>query len=136
MAQAKTIELVAANTVATGDGEGLKKRLPTITMAIVGIDVTAASGTTPKFTAWLQVSDDGGTTWYDFPADLILKSSAIATDLTATANARNICDEIDETGEGQYLAIYKHIPSDYVRLKRLVSGTTPSYTFSANLVGK
>lgn len=118
----------------TEDGESLGVKVPTLSMLMVGVDITAVSGTTPTLAVWLQTSDDGGTTWYDTPADLIMASSSGSTDVTATTNKRNIAN--DTAVVGQHVAIFKHLPSDYVRVKYDLGGTSPDYTFSVKAVGK
>jgi len=136
MAKAKTIELLPATTI-TADSEGLPIKIPNLTMAIVGVALAAATGTTVKLSVWLQVSDDGGTTWYDMPYDLQLKTQTGTADPSAVVNKRNILSEMTETDDNtNHLAVYKHIPADFIKLKYAVSGTSPSYAVSASLVGK
>lgn len=110
--------------------------IPTFSMFMVGLDITAASGTTPALSLWLQGSDDGGLTAFDFPYDLQLTLNAAAADLTANTNRRNITGTAAVAAPGKHIAIYKEIPTDAVRLSWVISGTTPSFTFSASGVGK
>jgi hypothetical protein len=75
----------------------------------VSCTVTAVSGTTPSMTLSIQWSHDG-TTWYvSDPADVF-------TALTATGN------------------VIKHVTAKaaYFRLVWTITGTTPSFTFSAD----
>lgn len=102
---------------------------------IVGVDITAGSGT-PTLDLWLQASDDGGTTAYDYPVDISLKSSATATENTASTTTRSIVDNYSGTAASQYIGIYKNIATDRVRLKWIISGGTPSVTLSASMVAK
>ncbi|HET6373017.1 MAG TPA: hypothetical protein VFG76_06905 [Candidatus Polarisedimenticolia bacterium] len=104
-------------------------------MAVVSIDITAVSGTTPVFSPYLQGTNDDGTTWFDIPYDSQLTTVAPATaDQTAAKDKRNIANAV--TAVGKHIAIYKHLPYKKVRLAWAISGTTPSFTFSAVLSGK
>ncbi len=120
----------------TSTGQSQAFQIPTFSQMLVGVDITAASGTTPALDIYLQGSDDGGTTWYDIPYDLALTTNAAAADLTATAQKRNINGTAAVAAAGKHVAIYKEIPTDTVRLRWVISGTTPSFTFSASGVGK
>jgi len=131
--KATTIELIPSGPL-TADGFSAPVSIATLTMVAVGVDITAILGTTPTLSLWLQVSDDGGTTYYDFPYDLRLKLSTAATDQTATTNKRNIIDAA--TAIEKTLAIYKHMPATTIRLAYDLGGTSPSFTLSASLVGK
>ncbi len=136
MAKAKVIELLPTTTV-IADGFGNPIKIPNLTMAILGVALGAATGTSVDLSVWLQVSDDGGTTWFDMPYDLQLITTAGVGDVTATENRRNAVNQADESDDNtNYLAVYKHLPGDVIRLAYAVAGTTPSYTFSASLVGK
>lgn len=126
-------EVIGATTL-TADGQSQAIPVPTLMMLAVCADVTAITDTSPEFTLWLQASDDGGTTWYDFPYDLLLASSAAATDVAADTQKRNVCDEI--TAGGRFVAIYKHVPAKLVRLAYIVAGTNPEVDLSVTLVGK
>lgn len=126
----KTRIELSASGAKTASGNTDSFKVSTITMAMVGVDITAVSSVS-DFTAFLQGSDDGGTTWYDLPADLIEEHDGGQSAGTIGSNDRDICDGI--TATGKHVAIYKHLPCDYVRLAWYLSGT--SITFSASLVG-
>ena len=126
---------MVASAAFTASGVSAKFSVPTAGDLIVGVDVTAAAGT-PVLDLWLQASDDGGTTWYDMPFDLALKTSATATENTTRTNDRSIIDNKTSTTAEQFMATYKRIATDTVRLKWIISGTTPSFTFSASMVAK
>lgn len=132
--RAQTIELLPSGTL-TGSGETTGFPVKTGTMAVVGVDVGTEGGTTPELTVWLQVSDDGGTTWYDMPYDQAMVTSTGDTDVTADTDKRNIVDEIT-SGDAQHIATYKHLPADTVRLKWVISGTSPTWPVSASMVVK
>lgn len=76
----------------------------------VFVNATAASGTSPSLVVSLEVSPDGGTTWYE---------SAAAAALTAA-------------GTGSFKAsIYdaSTVLTPLYRIKWAITGTTPSFTF-------
>ncbi len=78
--------------------------------AILFFKVDAASGTTPKLKFTIQVSPDG-TNWFD---DVSLPY------ITAAGNTR---EKIMNFG-------------NYVRVKWVITGTLPSFTFSVEFMGK
>lgn len=116
-------------------GQSGKATIPTFSQLLVGVDITAASGAPRQIDLWLQVSDDGGTTWYDQPYDQQMITSAAAADVTADLNKRNIVNAHTTTAI-QTVAVYKAIPSDTIRLAWVISGTVPVWTFSSSAVGK
>jgi len=111
-------------------------------MVQVVLDITALSGTfggAEGFSWWLEVSDDNGITWTQVPYDQQLTNSILAADQTANTDKRNISGtSLLTSGASRHIAIYKHLPGDLVRIAWGLDGapTTPSATFSADLVGK
>ena len=75
--------------------------------ADIFIDVTAASGTSPSLTVTYQASVDGGTTWFDVTSGAAL--TAVGKQII------NVPSKLGAMG----------------RLSYVISGTTPSFTFSA-----
>lgn len=78
----------------------------------VNLNFTAVTGTTPSLTAQLQVSDDGGTTWYSV-------GGAVTSAITATGQARIAASSVLE---------------GMSRLNYTVTGTTPSFTFAIHVL--
>jgi len=105
-------------------------------MAVVTLDITAVSGTTPTLDVWLQGYDRFAKQWFDVPYDQALTSASAAADLAATANRRNINGTASATAVSQHVAVYKHLPFEKVRLQWKIGGSTPSFTFSAGISGK
>jgi len=132
---AERIEL-QASVQQNASGNSGQFSIPTMVQAILGVDVTAGSGTISDFDVWLEGSDDGGTTWYELPCDLVMKSSGTGTANTVAANQRNVVDSKTSTTAEKFVGIYKALPADVVRLRWILTGTTPTMTFSASLVGK
>jgi len=133
----------AAETVAgTSPAAGIE--VPSLSMLMVGLDVTSAGGTaSPTLYVWLQGSDDGGATWYDVPVDQRMPSSASGAEPGVDINSRNITDGATTNGgvdssevPVQVVGIYKQLPTDLIRLAWAITGTTPTFTFSASGVGK
>ena len=111
--------------------------LKTATMAMLTVNVSSVSGTSPQLDVWLQGSDDGGTTWYDLVADQALQTkSDDAAGGTVRTNVRDVVDAKTSTDAERFMAIYKHLPTDKVRLRWKISGTSPAFTFGARLVVK
>lgn len=77
----------------------------------VFVDATAVSGTSPSLVVSLEVSPDGGTTWYE---------SGTATAITAVGTQKF------------KVSVYNNstVLTSLYRLKWTITGTTPSFTFS------
>lgn len=138
-AAATRTEMVSS-AVQSASGNSAAFSIPTATNLMVGIDLTACGGSTVA-TVWLQGSDDGGTTWYDYPADLVLQgaNTAATGTLSSAPGRRNIVDTLT-CGSSltlvPYVAVYKGIATDRVRLKWILSSVTTGITFSASMVAK
>jgi hypothetical protein len=130
---AERIELVASATQ-TASGNSAAFSVPTAVMAMLGIDITAGS-TVTKLDIYLEGSDDGGTTWYELPCDVVMKTSAVDADNAATsAPQRDVVKDKASTAAEKFTGIYRQLPADYVRLRWIFTGT--SFTMSASLVVK
>lgn len=126
-------QLIApAAQTATGQGGGVA--VAGITEMLVVVNVTAVSGTTPTLSVYLQSSSDGGTTWYDLPhgGSLILSSVAQQGAVEPSGN-RNIIS--GATGTLKAAARYV-VFGQYVRAAWAIGGTTPSFTFEVDAIGK
>lgn len=143
MAASVRVELSASATV-TAAAQGSAKKVPTVSMAMVGVDVTAESATAgTDLAVWLQGSDDGGVTWYDIPAALRGFTTLNSAEQTYDADKRNITDGaagaglVDSTEVPvRCVGIYTHLPTDTVRIAWGFVGAGPDFTFSSALVGK
>lgn len=87
----------------TGSADTLSEQFQPGGMDEVGLMVSpgnTASGTTPAFTATLQVSPNAGTTWFDCPQS---RASATAAEVVVATTSVNYCEFWDlpvvETGE-------------------------------------
>ena len=103
-----------ASGAQTASGNGATIEAGEYTQALVTLNCTAVSGTTPTCTVLLQTSDDGGTTWYNLPNGAFTQLTAIGT---------------------QVLQI--NVPfGDTIRANWTIGGTTPSFTFAVKAVLK
>jgi hypothetical protein len=102
------------------------------------VSCTASSGTGETLDLFLQSSSDGGVTWHDLPADFAQEGSLTATEGTASTNKRDIfelaADDLCSTYVGA-VGKYKSF-GDLIRVRWIIAGTTPSYTFGVRLIGK
>lgn len=131
----------SAAQVATGNGGGIP--VAGIKAMAVYADVTNASGT---LTIFLQSSVDGGTTWFDLMHDGSLALAATAAEGTHTHPAissgsgtntgggRNIASSI--TATGKFYAKYAAAIGDMVRAAWVISGGSPTFTFSVKAIGE
>lgn len=122
----RRIELVASATQ-TATGQSAAVAVPTLSMAMVGLDITAENATDVDF--WLEGSDDGGTTWYPLCHDWASKD-----DNTEVAGP-NVMIAETVAAVAKYMALYRHLACDYVRLAWAFN-TATDITFSSSLVGK
>lgn len=81
--------------------------------AIVFLNVTAVSGTTPTLTVQVQTSDDGGTTWYNLPGGAFAQQTAIGTS-----------------------AIQVNTFGDTIRVTSTIGGTSPNFTYAVKAIVK
>ena len=56
---------------------------------------------------------------------------AAAGENAATTNKRDIVDNKTSTTAERWIAIYKHFPFPFIRVRHALSGGTPSITYSA-----
>lgn len=134
------IQTSAAQT-ATGNGGGTS--VSGIKALAVFADVSNASGT---LTLFLQSSSDGGNTWFDLMHDGVLALAATAAEGTHshpaissgsgtnTGGARNIASSI--TATGKFYAKYAGAIGDLVRPAWVISGGSPTFTFSVKAIGE
>lgn len=134
-AAATRVELLAS-AAQTASSNSASFKISTIDHAVVGVDITAGSGTVSDFDLWLEVSDDGGTTWYPIAPDVVVVGSTRAATWTVDLDDAYIVDSKASTTAETYLAQFPAISADYVRVRWTLTGTTPSLTFSVSLVGK
>jgi hypothetical protein len=133
-AAATRIELLAS-AEQTASSNSAAMRVSTIDHAVVTVEITAGSGTV-VFDCWLEASDDGGTSWYVLPADQVLESYTGATENTVSTNSGDIVDNKTTTAAASYVATYKDLSPDYIRVRWTLTGSTPALTFAVRLVGK
>lgn len=112
----KSVNLNPGTTAITATGNGTGVALPYCSEAIVIIDTTAVSGTTPSWTPVIQASPDGGVTWA--PATV---GAALAAVTAAGRTATRV------TGLGG--------ANQQLRIASTVSGTTPSFTAVIEAIG-
>ena len=89
--------------------------------AVITINVTAASGTTPTLVAKLQYTPDGGTTWIDYTA------KPVTTTISATGQTTLVV--YPGVAEVANSAVSLPLPR-FVRMHYTIGGTTPSFTFA------
>ncbi len=103
-----------ASTAETASGNGAAVESGEYRDLLVTLNCTAASGTSPTLLVQLQVSDDGGTTWYNLPNGAFTQLTAVGTQVLQIDSAFG----------------------DTIRASWTIGGTTPSFTFAVKAVAK
>ena len=138
MPTATTIQIMSAATLTASGRSGPYLSTNISMAAVMAVAATAPTGTTPKLTMYLEFTLDSGTptNFIQIPYDLKAITASAATDQTATANKRNILDQI--TAVQVACAIYKHFPFASFYLGYQIEGTaSPTFTnVSVLFVGK
>ncbi len=104
---------ILTSSAQTVSGSGAQIEVGEYKEALVTLNITAVSGTSPTLVVQLQASDDNGTTWYNLPNGLFTSASTVSKQ-----------------------AIQIGTFGDYIRASFTVGGTTPSFTFGLNAVCK
>ena len=89
--------------------------------AVITINVTAVSGTSPTLVAKLQYSPDGGTTWIDYTNKPVTATISAIGQTTLI-----VCPGVTEVANS---AVSLPLPRT-VRMHYTIAGTTPSFTFA------
>ena len=89
--------------------------------AVITINVTAASGTTPTLVAKLQYSPDGGTTWIDYTTKPVT-----ATISTTGQTTLVVYPGVTEVANA---AVSLPLPRT-IRMHYTIGGVSPSFTFA------
>lgn len=121
--------IVAAGTVVTVTGNSANITLPAADSYTFIQDVTAAAGTTETLDTAIQITPDGGTTWYS-----VLRFAQVTT----SANQQRITIQpLQGRGEAGSTAVLADTGgaananqplSVLIRFKYTITGTAPSYT--------
>lgn len=104
---------IQASTTATTSGQSASSSVGGYKEALVTLDVTAASGTSPTLNVVIQASDDGGTTWFDLPGGTFSQKTAVSNQAIQIATF-----------------------GDTIRAKWTIVGVSPSFTFAIKAVQK
>lgn len=139
MAAATSVTLLSAQALTGSSNSAPAVAVRTIVQAEVKVLVTAVSGTTPQLDLWLEsCQDTAGSNCVPLLADTVGKDAnpPTASNPTVTTNARDIVDAKTSTTSETFTARYDVIPAGYVRLRWVISGTTPSFTTAVYLNGK
>ena len=139
-AAATRFEIIPSGTYLTGGSATQAFSLTTSQNLAVTVEVTSCAGTPGTLDVWLQASDDGGTTWFDYPADIDLMGTGASTSRTSGTIAgplRNITGVAGHavTTKNTYTAVYRGIANDRIRLSYIIT-TFTSCVFNAAAVAK
>jgi hypothetical protein len=105
--------LAPASPAVTANGNTAGADVSSYTEALLFVDVTAVSGTTPTMNLYVDTYDFNSGQWYPVPSVAIAQQTAVGTLDVALTNF-----------------------GEQIRLRWVVGGTTPSFTFQASVVPK
>jgi hypothetical protein len=115
--------VVETSAARTATGTGTTQTNFNARGALIWVNVTAVTGTTPTMTVRVQWSPDGGTTWLDLDT-----TNAQTASITATgASVLRVYPGIATTANASLNMV---LPRTW-RLAWTIGGTTPSFTFAA-----
>lgn len=125
--------LTATAVTATGTGGAVVLQDFQGEQIVAKLNVSAASGTTPTLDVVMQESLDGGTNWVD------VARFAQITAATTNAHYANLVGSTavaGAVGDGTIAASTTGVAlvSDTLRVKYTIGGTTPSFTFTLDLL--
>lgn len=134
---ARFFNLIASNTQ-TATFNTATFQLPAGDGYAFVLDVTAASGTTETLDMALQITPDGGTTWYDWARFAQVTTSAVTRRLVIQPlQGRGEAGSEAAITAGGTGAINANVPlpsaPNNCRFRGTISGTSPSYTFAVQL---
>jgi len=129
------VVLASATQTATGNSANIDARWSQLPDIRLILDVTAASGTSPTLDVALQVTPDGGTTF--FTVQRFAQATAVTArqlEFSTFRHAGQAASEAIVADTGGALAV-NGILSKIVRFRWTITATTPSFTFAIYLVG-
>lgn len=109
----KEIVLQAEGTAVTANGSVAGVDVSSYKEALLFIDVTAVTGSTPTLNLYVETYDFNSAKWYTVPGVTIAQITAAGQVVAALTN-------FGET----------------IRLRAVVGGTSPSFTYGASVVAK
>lgn len=130
------IVLASSTQTATANSANIDARWSQLPDIRLILDCTAASGTSPTLDVALQITPDGGTTF--FSIQRFAQVTAVATrqlEFSTTRHAGQAASEAAVADTGGALAV-NGILSKIVRFRWTITATTPSFTFVIYLVGR
>jgi len=121
--------LPSQELTASGAGSWIPKK--TASMMGVSVNITAGSGTV-LLDMWIEGSSDGSTDTDgdDLIADHTLLDANAAAEGASDTNVRDVVAAKATTAAARYMAMYKHCPWEYVRVRWTLTGSSPSLTLS------
>ena len=114
--------LASSAIIASGNGAAVP--VATATMATVYIDVTLV-GTPPSGqVGFFLRGSPNGTDWWDLPCDMALADAHLdRAQQNWDADGRNVNGDTIVSATGKWVGTYKHLPSAFVMLAWVVSGS-------------
>ena len=105
---------IQSSAAQTASGNSAQVNIEDFSSLEIFLDITGVTGTTPSLTVKLQSFDTITSQWYDVPNSSFTAQTAIGL---ATVSLSNFAGEL-------------------IRASWAITGTTPSFTFSIDAIGK
>ena len=121
-------QVIATTGARTASGTSANFDLHGVRALIIICHITAVSGTTPTITFLFDISDDGGTTWYQAAGGSSQNTVSDAAILAGLGVVNPPASGFITT------SAYSGPMGDTGRLRWGITGTTPSFTFRATLI--
>ena len=131
----EAIVLASATQTATANSATIDARWSQLPDIRLFLDCTAASGTSPTLDVALQITPDGGTTFFSIMRFAQITVAATRQlEFSTFRHAGQAASEAAVADTGGALAV-NGILSKQVRFRWTIAATTPSFTFAIYLVG-
>ena len=124
----------SAVLTATGNGTAVTLPFTDFDSALVGLSISASSGTTPTLDMYLQTTTDGGTTWFDvyhWTQQTTTTTNPAFVSVSCTDALRAVGTVGSKTIGANALGVPLLSPT--MRLAYTLTGTTPSFTTTVTL---
>jgi hypothetical protein len=128
--------VASAARTTTGNTAALALDFPCEIMTVI-LNLASVTGSSPTLDLYIQTSIDGGATWIDFYHNRQTGSAGVYVGRWAAGPENNVSG-VDVTSGDAVLAagviLNGPIVPGKIRVKWVIAGTTPSFTFAVDVI--